>query len=85
MNGRFGRRLLGALALLAMVAGLSARADYIIIQVNLNGEYRPLTSAAGAAAESEAPTSTATRSWSTRQEPSWHAHPSSSRRSSSPT
>ena len=50
MNGRFGRRLLGALALLAMVAGLSARADYIIIQVNLNGEYRPLTSAAGAAA-----------------------------------
>lgn len=49
MNGRFGRRLMGALALLAMVAGLSARADYIIIQVNLNGEYRPLTSAVGAA------------------------------------
>jgi len=41
------RRIAGALALLAMVAGLSARADYIIIQVNLNGEYRPLSSAMG--------------------------------------
>ncbi|MFM7113541.1 MAG: hypothetical protein ACKO26_20580, partial [Planctomycetota bacterium] len=41
------RRIAGALALLAMVAGLSARADYIIIQVNLNGEYRPMSSAKG--------------------------------------
>ncbi|NBU74130.1 MAG: hypothetical protein EBS30_02695, partial [Planctomycetes bacterium] len=42
MGARMMRRTWGALALITMLAGMTARADYIIIQVNLNGEYKPL-------------------------------------------
>ena len=42
MGARMMRRTWGALALITMLAGTIARADYIIIQVNLNGEYKPL-------------------------------------------
>lgn len=49
MVARMTRRIWGALALMAMLTGLTARADYIIIQVNLNGEFKPLVANTGGA------------------------------------